>query len=135
MSPSLYLVNPSSCMSHQHPSFLNNRLGHEPNPGRQIDSSEHSASFRTTSGLVRLPLAARRMEIAQLTTTIQDDIKGIMNTYLDDFAANSKYPKITNLITSSVDTGDHPRAFIPPHKYHPHKNDLVDREIDEMVRN
>ena len=81
--------------------------------GRQSGSSEHSASFRTMSGLVRLPLAARRIEIAQLTTTIQDDIKGIINTYLGDFTANPKCPKVTNLNIFQSTT-----AIIPAHSSH-----------------
>jgi hypothetical protein len=81
--------------------------------GRQSNSSEHSASFRTMSGLVRLPPAALRIELAQLTTTIQDDIKGIINTYPDDFTANPKCPKITNLFTFQSTP-----AIIPAHSSH-----------------
>jgi len=65
----------------------------------------------------------------------QEQLQIVLKQHEDVFAKNPKKPSVTHLISFEVDTGDAKPIFIPPRRYHPTKQAIIDTEVEEMCRN
>ena len=106
-----------------------------------ISSVDNSVTFAVPHP-VKLFLAQRAPAIASIDidlSQVQEDhriaLQQLLNDHSEAFASNPKKPKITHLSEFAIDTGDHTPVFSPPRKYHPAKHDIIDKEINEMLRN
>lgn len=82
-----------------------------------INSVDHTVTFCLPE-TITLPISPRRSEIAHIETTVPKLVQDILSNHSDVIATNPKCLKVTNLVTFTIDTGDHEPIFIGARRYH-----------------